>query len=292
MISPRHSPLALATWIALWLPGCVIDVDLSNKQCPCIDGWVCDESRDVCVLDGLADGGSGDAGDGPRDAGGPDARVSNDSGPPPATCETVRDAIFCEDFETGDLRRWDSIAPSAGGSISPSPSAAHAGGRGLRMTTPGFAMASGLSATIDSGAATDLYFRAWVRVTDLRAGPIDLFSLEVTGAGTITAQMIPGNESFVVRVAAPGASEISDSGRNGRWTLGEWTCVEGRVVRGEGTGSVEIVDAPPQAAALSGIDTEWGAPFGRFSIRLTPSVWGGEVELDDVMWTTTRSSCP
>lgn len=307
MISPRPWPLVIASLLGPALPGCVIpDIDWS-RPCPCVDGWVCDESSGLCVRPGDAgemplDAGEVpvDAGDVPSDAGEMpwDARVDAgdvpiDAGaPPPPTCETVRDAIFCEDFESGDLRKWSSVMPAEGGMIAPSPSAARAGASGLRMTTPASTTASRLSASIDSGAATALYFRAWVRVPSASVGPIDLFELEVAGAGTISAQMVPARGSFVVHVAPTGGTELSDSGRDGRWTVGAWTCVAGRVVRGEGTGSVEIFDAGPQAAALSGLDTEWGAPFTLFSIAVTPSTAGSEVQLDDVMWTTTQVSCP
>lgn len=54
--------IASATFAAV---ACSVDVDLSNKACPCGADWVCDTSRNVCVLPqdlGSVEAGAGDGG--------------------------------------------------------------------------------------------------------------------------------------------------------------------------------------------------------------------------------------
>lgn len=40
---------ALAALAALVLSGCLPEVDLSGRRCPCAEGWTCDPRRDLCV---------------------------------------------------------------------------------------------------------------------------------------------------------------------------------------------------------------------------------------------------
>ena len=58
-----------ATWIAV---ACSVAVDLENKACPCVEGYVCDTARNVCVVPGSV--GVSDAGVG--------ADVSAEAAPP------------------------------------------------------------------------------------------------------------------------------------------------------------------------------------------------------------------
>ncbi|MBX3272215.1 MAG: hypothetical protein KF729_18265 [Sandaracinaceae bacterium] len=46
------------------LAGCAVpDLDLEGRRCPCVEGWVCDVARDVCVpVGGVADAGTRDGG--------------------------------------------------------------------------------------------------------------------------------------------------------------------------------------------------------------------------------------
>ena len=61
-----RSSLAAMLLVALGALGCVPDIDLSDRRCPCAPGWSCDEARDVCVPTEAAspvdDGGRTDAG--------------------------------------------------------------------------------------------------------------------------------------------------------------------------------------------------------------------------------------
>ena len=39
----------LTSWVALAVGGCVIEVEIEGKRCPCVEGFVCDEGLDRCV---------------------------------------------------------------------------------------------------------------------------------------------------------------------------------------------------------------------------------------------------
>ncbi|MBO6940650.1 MAG: hypothetical protein JJ863_37095 [Deltaproteobacteria bacterium] len=68
---------SLVSSLAIVAAGCVLDdVTLEGLECPCADGWVCDEARNLCVESLEPDGGPVDAGDPTVDAG-----LEEDGGP-------------------------------------------------------------------------------------------------------------------------------------------------------------------------------------------------------------------
>lgn len=106
----------------LLVGGCTVPgIDLKQRRCPCAEGWVCDEERDLCV-ELLPDAGDGraDAAQPPADAsdtsppdGGPDASqpVPMDAGPdatPPqdggqdASMDPAMDASMDAAMDAGD----------------------------------------------------------------------------------------------------------------------------------------------------------------------------------------------
>ena len=44
-----RAPLALVALAALPLAGCLPEVDLAGRRCPCVEGWTCDTDHDLCV---------------------------------------------------------------------------------------------------------------------------------------------------------------------------------------------------------------------------------------------------
>lgn len=92
-------PLAVAS-ACLVLGACSLgEVDLTGKECPCAQGWVCDRAANECVRehDGGPDAGPEDAGldAGPADGGvdgGPDAGPP-DAGPPCAILMVIDPAV-------------------------------------------------------------------------------------------------------------------------------------------------------------------------------------------------------
>jgi len=88
-----HRPPAVALVAALLgVAGCSLPApDLNGRACPCLEGWTCDLTRDVCVR-GASDGGVlDDAGDPADAAADPDASAE-DAGP---TCGDCDDEIAC-----------------------------------------------------------------------------------------------------------------------------------------------------------------------------------------------------
>ncbi|RLB63867.1 MAG: hypothetical protein DRI90_05910 [Deltaproteobacteria bacterium] len=68
----------MAAAVAALPSGCSVDeLDLGNKACPCVDGWTCDASRNICVA-GSGTGGAGVGGGGGAGAGVPGAVIVTD----------------------------------------------------------------------------------------------------------------------------------------------------------------------------------------------------------------------
>lgn len=266
----------LAIALAALAPSCVVDdLDLEGLRCPCTDGWVCDVASDRCVR-----GGTGDAGIdvGPRDA-----------GPSLPFCQTVSDAVFCEDFEgaTDWQDRWTHVPVVEGGSIQSMPLAGR-GGNGLRVLAPASPSSAMLTAALDTVATGPLYFRAYVRVGSA-SGPIDLFVLSAAdGEGSVSATLVPETRSFRVGVDDGTTVRTSDARRGDAWQWGQWFCVSAVVVRGS-PGSVGV-DGSGQRGADLDADTDLGAPYDAFSIAIDEA--GAELELDDVTWTRAPLLCP
>lgn len=288
----------VALALAALAPSCVIGgIEIEGRRCPCVDDWVCDVATDRCVRSGIDAGVASDGGEridaGVADAELADAEIADtgpaDAGPPPPFCETVPEALFCEDFEgDADWRgRWVRVDVVDGGSIQASPLAGRSG-VGLRVLAPASSQQAMLTAALDTAAPSTLYFRAFVRVAASN-GPIDLFVLSADGAeGSVSARLIPDTTSFAVQVIdATGAQASQGLGR--AWRTGEWFCVSAVVERGP-LGWVRV-DAPgPRAAVLDEVDSDLGTPYDAFSIAIDAA--GGELELDDVSWTRAALACP
>lgn len=185
----RASRVALAVLLA----GCTVDaLDLEGRQCPCIDGWDCDETRNVCVRAGEApdagagrdagpgvdsgpgmDAGDVDAGPGDLDAGGVDAGPGMDAGgvdagtdaggAPPSLCDSTHSGReFCDGFDSGDLSAWTFSNINGSGSITPVTSPVYRGSHAMRYFSP---MGSVFSYTqrnvYSSRQPTDVWHRAY-----------------------------------------------------------------------------------------------------------------------------------
>jgi hypothetical protein len=288
MISARTPSLAtLSSFLLIVASGCVIDgFGLEDRRCPCVSGWVCDEAADRCVEVLTADAGEVL----------PDADVSEDAyvpvdAPPLPYCETITNAIFCEDFESGDLTRWGPVEPAAGGSITASGDAAHSGRFGLHLSAPAGSSITRLATGLHTEDDNVLFFRAWVRVSTQTAGTLSVFELFAGSEGSVSAQMLPGSRAFRVRIDRTGTAGESDDGRGMRWTVGAWNCVRGHVVR-DSNGVVEMFEAGSEEARLSGHDTDWGTPYDTFKIAVAGSTAGSQIDLDDIVWARSDLLCP
>lgn len=189
----RALTLALACALSA---GCTVEeLDLSGRACPCVEGWVCDTARDVCVeaVSGMDAGGSdagrdagrdagGDAGgvdagavdaggvdaggdDGGSDAGPPPVDAGSDAGPPrpPSLCGTTHAAReFCDSFETGDLSRWTSSDAEGMGRITPVTDVVYRGSHAMRFECPRGCSYALAGVTLFSGTTpTEFWTRAY-----------------------------------------------------------------------------------------------------------------------------------
>ena len=88
--------------VALMASGCVADFDVSDKPCPCAQGFVCVDGE-RCAPEAEVDGGPPAADGGtPDDAGTPDAGTP-DAGPPPAR---IRVIDLHSDWQTPNSLHW------------------------------------------------------------------------------------------------------------------------------------------------------------------------------------------
>ena len=174
----RSFPAALV--LALSAGACVADaVDLTERECPCISGWVCDVAMNRCVpaadgrvtpMDGgveppmdtgvRRDAGGTDAGGtdaGPPDSGPPDA------GPPASNCETVFSGrLFCDGFESGDTSRWDGEQTGGAGSITVVDDPVYMGDSALRVQgNPGSGRTYAWKAVFPTSGSTDQWLRGY-----------------------------------------------------------------------------------------------------------------------------------
>jgi hypothetical protein len=117
----------LGVAIGFVLAGCVLDpVDLSDRRCPCVAGWTCDEVRDRCVpeLSPETDGGRREGGHPPLDG----AAENDSSSPTDAPAELEADAPPSDampplDGETLSLDADLPLPIDASGSIEDAPPA-------------------------------------------------------------------------------------------------------------------------------------------------------------------------
>ena len=184
-----------ASSLALSMLGCTVDaIDYAERECPCIDGWVCDETANVCVprtdaslprTDGamgvdapasMRDAGPRvDAGTPDEDSGtsmvvdaGHDAGASDsgppDGGPPASRCETdFAGRLFCDGFESGDVSRWDGEEIGAGaGTVSVVTDIVYMGDNALRVQgDPGSGYAGVGKVVFAASGVTDQWYRAY-----------------------------------------------------------------------------------------------------------------------------------
>jgi hypothetical protein len=270
--------------LLLVLAGCVLDpIDLDGRACPCIEGWVCDESTDRCVHTLVP----------PLDASAGDATLGDDTGVadagPPVGCAAVPDAIFCDDFELGNLDRWSLLDARDGGALEWS-DAGHDGGHAVRLRAPGAGATMQLVATVPI-EPSEVWFRAWIRVTSAEGGAPLAYELRAGDRGTVRAELEISQHALEVSAGATDGSRQTDATGADAWRTGEWLCVRGRVVRGPTVrGRVELRVGGSEAQ-LRFVDTDYGADFDSFSIGIADGRGPAELEVDDVAWTTTEMDC-
>lgn len=270
----------------------VSDLVLNGRECPCVDGWVCDDTRNLCVPSGEdaevnpADGGGGvdggrdggpthpdsgvDAGpfdggpgadpDAGRDAGsdggldgGTDAGPP-DAGPDPSSCDDVHSgALFCEDFE-GSLAAWEERIATSSGSVSIDGEEVYRGRGALRVrTASGLQEAYARADVLPEMTSGDLYVRSYYFFPNT----FSLSSLEFAALADTR------RNHHLIATLEPSDYDIHTHGfptnlrdRTGmRFPRGEWVCVEQHVRFHDAAGVVELSVEGIVRASITGIDT-------------------------------------
>jgi hypothetical protein len=330
----RTSLLALAGSLVLAIaaPGCVLSpIDLGTRECPCDDGWTCDNVLRICVRGGLDAGMRLDAG--PRsdasglDAGSLDAEITDaspmvldaaetdagppDSGPPdsgrpdagppdagPTECERLGPtAWICDDFEA-DLSMWEGPLIEGRGAIAQSSTAAHGGIRSVRAETleAGARARLGSHAVPDVGSGRTIWARGWFRIPTMPAidGVSVLYVGSDVGASGIAMQLrADGLVAGWIGPAEPDMEPYFES--SARLTPGVWTCLEMRIDVADPGGAVEFFVDGVSVVRRNPVDTTVGAgPYDVAQVGIeysTPLQAPIAIQVDDVAFGPARIPC-
>jgi hypothetical protein len=254
--------------------GCFSPLDLSERSCPCDQGFVCDELRDRCVdLEGV-DAGRLDAG---RDGGGLDAATDTggldgalpdapstdapstdtppgDAGTDAGFAPCPTGAHLCDDFESASPTRvppweWNNEAPSR------TTARALRGAASGRFAIPGDGIILENSVGIDLPRTVDeIYLRFWTYVPST-SNPQNV-AIVVLGDGTPPAYF---NHSVVLNAFGWGVyNSVSGLYSDGAVVPDDtWTCVVFHAALGT-TGRLELL-VDGEAPVVGAADTDFPA---------------------------------
>lgn len=267
----------------LALAGCYAgELELEGKACPCVAGWVCDESHDVCVRadgaastdggaardDGAARDGGGardaSAGDGstapidagPRDAGPRDGGGAPDAGPDSACAGPLAGALFCDGFEDGPgFAAWP-YTEVLDGNLAWIDVGAYRGRGALRArsTAPG-----GRAYLVGSIAAPDTG-DLWLRLYAYFPASADLThfnfaGLGAEGVGGITLYVFGATLKIWLEEPMSALSTGVDI------PIDTWTCIELHTRISDTTGLVELYVDGSLSHSTTAVDTHPTMPY-------------------------------
>ena|GEM_PF-7133690 len=138
------------------------------------------------------------------------------------------DALLCDDFETQDISRWDTVLTDGGGTAMASTQRARSGSSALELRY-GASSTSGIAAVVlqlTPRSTGVLAVREWIYLEQ----PLAAFNLVVAFGNTATGQFITagGNSSARWVSTDQDANRVIVDHTTGVATppVGEWTCVE------------------------------------------------------------------
>lgn len=219
------------------------------------------------------------------DLAGADLSTRNDFDLAPGWSACPASAIFCEDFERGDLSRWDG-ARRSGGTIAVDGVAPHRGRFALHVTTSGRDFAY-VARRLDASGA--LYARFYVYPVSVGDDELSLAALSQAGFGPSVRTSGPriGQSEFPGGTWAFGdlasvATIASESGV----AVGKWTCVE---LRADDPSPV-WVDGKPAFPSPPGIRPPLGSEL---DVGVVQSFLSSSAEyfLDDVVAAAAPIGC-
>lgn len=294
--------------------GCTVDgLDLEGRECPCIDGWTCDEARNVCVRDepedaGVDDGGDrdggvdaamdargvdgGDAGNddaGNEDAGGDDTGpvdAGADTLPPRETeCDSL-DVLFCEGFED-DLAAWDIEEPEGTETEIVFGDGAFRGRGMLSSYVDGREDYSVIYTRVWDDDTDDLWVRVHYFVPSALAAETEMFEIYNTGYDYSVPHLVTGGYADIH------SHNIFD---DDNWSssitpdVDEWVCAELHMHRASPGGYIELFLNGSMAVRTPDLDIP--QPFNEIAVGMVYAASEGAVYIDEVVAHTSRVPCP
>lgn len=254
----RRAAVAL---LALAFCSCSLDeLDLEGRECPCIDGWVCDTARNVCV-EGEAESDAGppdmDAGPPDDDAGPPDMDAGPlpdmDAGPgsdggtdagsigPPSRCVAgdLGDRLFCESFEGGDMGNFTGqLSDASGNRLEYVQDVVYRGNYALRATVDRLGEYAILTASPFDPSVTDIYFRAYYYFSSGTEPSMEMHYLGNDAYDQWAS--VTFNTSRVTDFHTHGFPSDFREGVSAMRALDTWHCVELHMRVGTMDGSMEL----------------------------------------------------
>ena len=303
--------------------GCMLeDVDFSGKSCPCDEGYVC--VRAACVPAGIDAGGGvrrPDSGPPPMDAGPGDAGTPADAGPmpdagpmldagptvdagdvetdagppdagpadagPPGACAAHAGALFCDDFESGDLSSW--VPETIDGEAGVVSTRAHGGTSAARFATTAAGGTARAHADLAATAA-EIHVRAWMYVPGTASEQLDVFyAYDESGYGA-GYYLLTSRNSVGLWYGTDAGGEWMESS-SGAWPRDTWFCARARYRVGVGNAHFELWIDDTRVVLDEAATLDIG-PFRYFltGISMRPS-GTTEVFVDDVVIDTAPVAC-
>lgn len=297
--------------------GCTVDgLDLEGRECPCIDGWTCDEARNLCVRDEPEDAGLGDVGvgDGGQDAFDPDANVDapgfdggdddaggdasgvdggpSDAGMEPDTtpprdteCDSL-DVLLCEGFED-DLSQWNDDRPDGTETeIVLGPNAYR--GRGMLYSyIDGREGYSVLHARVWEDDTDDLWVRMHYYIDSDLATDTEVLELFNTGYDYSVPFYV---QAGYANLHSHGIFDDDGWDSSVVPPQDEWVCAEMHMHRDPTAGYIELF--VNGALGVRTPDLDITSPFNELAIGMVYGSEEGAVYVDEVVAHTSRVPCP
>jgi hypothetical protein len=297
---------------AVWLAGCSFSpVDLSGRECPCLEAWVCDARSNTCVRAEGADAGR------PRDAGGRDSALREDAGELDAgtvigdedageetdageidagdeltLCQRRHaSALFCDGFEDAGLDAWDRADTEPGATTRRATSPIFDGSGSLRVQTgDGYSVAAMHKEVFPLMSSGDLWVRSYYFL------PTESVVEAVEFAGLSS---FDGTEELVI-FAGEGVSDFHCHGYCGDirqdMTIAlerdRWLCIEQHVRFDATDGLIEVFVNGDLVGTRGALDT---TSRGGLTTIEAGIVWqeqpGTTIYVDEVVGDTSRIGC-
>ncbi|QQR90746.1 MAG: hypothetical protein IPJ88_03130 [Myxococcales bacterium] len=308
--------------IVVFSVACARSIDLSARSCPCVEGFVCDESRNICVLPGDLNDASITA-DGAQQDANPDTSIQDAAVPIPAVCsegdapmldpkpfdatacdDGTRSLAFCRSVDDGGETHATWLSNAVGGSMQVETSQVYRGTNAnkfsvssSRDTVYGYPEINGPSDAFYSDGTTDIYARAYFYFPSGWNTATDLLMLRQgggTGNNDIAIRTNTNNKiGYFSLTGTYGGSSSRDAYSDFAIPIEVWSCLEIHA-----SSSDERVDVWMDDVCIGSWDTGGRVDMKYFSIQLgfinqldQADSYPQTFYVDEIMVSDTRIGC-